>query len=112
MSSEFVPLTVFTISCVLMPFTLNVAAISLKTNEAVQQVSSWSMIQLAGEENGLASWWPPDWEEGFRHVVLLNVDIKAALKGPSLVTNAGSNCRIVEVKANRLLFPLWHSGFL
>ena len=84
MPSEFVPLTVFTISCVLMPFTLNVAAISLKTNEAVQQVSSWSMIQFAGEENGLASWWPPDWEEGFRHVVLLNVDIKAALKSQCL----------------------------
>ena len=112
MSSDFVPLTVFTISYVFMPFTLNVAAISLKTNEAVQQVSSWSMIQFAGEEKGLASWWPPDWEEGFRHVVLLNVDIKAALKGPSLVTKVGSNCRVVEVKANRRLFPLCHSGFL
>ena len=112
MSSDFVPLTVFTISCVFMPFTLNVAAISLKTNEAVLQVSSWSMIQFDGEEKALASWWPPDWEGGFRHVVLLNVDIKVALKGPSLVTTFGSNCRIVEVKANRLLFPLWHSGFL
>ena len=72
------------------------------------------MIQFAGEEKGLASWWPPDWEEGFRHVVLyhVDVDIKAALKGPSLVTTVGSNCGIVEVKANRLLFPLWHSGFL
>ena len=88
------------------------AAIWLKTNEAVQQVSSWSMIQFTGEEKGLASWWPPDWEGGFRRVVLLNVDIKAALKGPSLVTTVGSNCRIVEVKANRLLFPFWHSGFL
>ena len=105
-------MTVFTISCVFMLFTLNVAAISLKTKEAVLQVSSWSMIQFDGEENGLASWWPPDWEGGFRHVVLLNVNIKVALKGPSLVTTVGSNCRIVEVKANRLLFPLWHSGFL
>ena len=112
MSSDFVPLTVLTISYVFMPFTLKVAAISLKTNEAVQQVSSWSMIQFAGEENGLASWWPPDWEGWFRHVVLLNVDIKVALKGPSLVTTVGSNCRIVEVKANRLLFPLWHLRFL
>ena len=70
------------------------------------------MIQFAGEENSLASWWPPDWEGWFRHVVLLNVDIKVALKGPSLVTTVGSNCRIVEVKANRLLFPLWHLRFL
>ena len=70
------------------------------------------MIQFAGEEKGLAPCWPPDWEEGFRHVVLLNVDIKAALKCPSLVTTVGSICRIVEVKANGLLFPLWHSGFL
>ena len=95
-----------------MTITLNVAAISLKTNKAVQQVSSWSMIQFAREEKGLASWWPPDWEGGFRYVILLNVDIKAAFKGPSLVTTVGSNCRIVEVKANRFLFSLWHSGFL
>ena len=44
-------------------------------------------------------------------MVLLNVDIKAAFKGPSLVTTCGSICRIVDAKANRLLFPLWFSGF-
>ena len=45
-------------------------------------------------------------------MVLLNVDFKAALKCPSLVTTVGSICRIVEVKANRHLLLLWHSGFL
>ena len=69
------------------------------------------MIQFAGEEKGLASWWPPNWEGGFRHVVLLNVDIKAALKGPSLVTAVGSICRIVEVKAKSPYFSSLALGF-